>query len=214
MDSFEFNKIFGAITGALAAFLGVGFVVHAMFSDGHSGHHETLAFAVPVEGREVEDDEPELVIPFEVLLASADAGVGERLFRACSSCHSVDDGGANGAGPALWGVVGRPIGSVSDFGYSPALGGREDLWDFSALNGFIENPSVWATGTQMAYGGMPDAEDRAALIAYLNAQSSAPLALPTEEEAAAIMEALLAEQAAATEGDGESDADGEDETAE
>lgn len=189
MDSFELNKIFGALTGALAVFLGIGFVVNAMFGGGHHhGHHghQTLAFAVAIDDGGAAEEVVEEEIPFQVVLAAADPALGERLFRGCQGCHSIEEGGANGTGPALWGVVGRPIGGHDGFGYSETLAGLDGVWDWDALNGFIEAPGDWAPGTSMGYRGMDDVEDRANLIAYLAQQASDPVPLPSADEAALV----------------------------
>ncbi|MCL4109749.1 UNVERIFIED_CONTAM: hypothetical protein GTU68_018476 [Idotea baltica] len=112
---------------------------------------------------EVVDEGPD----FATLLASADAGSGERVFNKCKACHKLEDG-ANGTGPHLYSVVNRATGAVDGFGYSGALVAVTDAWTPEALDGFLENPKSYAPGTKMAFAGLKKAEDRANLIAYLS----------------------------------------------
>ena len=81
---------------------------------------------------------------------------------------SFDIGGANKIGPALWGIVDRDIAASTGFSYSSALSGKDGIWDYEALNGFLENPKKYATGTNMAFAGLRKAKDRANIIAYLD----------------------------------------------
>lgn len=182
MDSFELNKIFGAITGALVVFLGVTFVAEAVFKSGH-GHHGDHQYAYAIELEETEAAEEESAEPeitLATLMSTADAGKGERVFRKCASCHSIDAGGRNGIGPALYGVMGRQIAGVDGFGYSDALAGLDGVWDWEAMYGFVKAPKDWAPGTAMAFAGLRKGEDRANLMAYLNQQTDAPIEAPVE----------------------------------
>ncbi|MEL7260948.1 MAG: c-type cytochrome, partial [Pseudomonadota bacterium] len=121
------------------------------------------------------EDEPaeeEVQVAFADVFAAADAGAGARIFRQCSACHKLEDG-ANGTGPHLYGVVGRDIGAVADYGsYSGALSEVAEVWTPENLNGFLESPRSWAPGTSMGYNGLRDIEDRANLIAYLDSIGS------------------------------------------
>ena len=98
--------------------------------------------------------------------ASIEKGV--KVAKKCVSCHSFDIGGANKIGPALWGIVDRDIAASTGFNYSSALSGKDGIWDYEALNGFLENPKKYATGTNMAFAGLRKAKDRANIIAYLD----------------------------------------------
>lgn len=116
------------------------------------------------EGGEQEEEGPD----FATLLASADPGKGERVFGKCKACHKVD--GTNATGPHLDGVVGRPIDSVDGFAYSGALEQVGEVWTPEALNHFLISPKAAAPGTKMTFSGLPKAEDRANLIAWLQSQ--------------------------------------------
>ena len=107
----------------------------------------------------------EVVADFATVLASADAGKGEKVFGKCKACHKID--GSNGTGPHLDGVVNRDIGAVDGFGYSEVLTSLEGAWTPEHLNSFLENPKGYAPGTKMSFAGLPKVEDRANLIAYL-----------------------------------------------
>ena len=175
MDGFEINKIMGAVTGTLAVFLGINILADGVFSHGgHHGEEPKLAYAVAVAGGGEEKKEE---VSFETLLAQADVADGEKAFKACTACHNVDQGGPNQTGPALYGVVGRPIASHDGFAYAGLAEKSGADWDFESLDAFLANPKNWAPGTAMAYR-VRKPEDRAALIAFLNANTDTPLPLP------------------------------------
>lgn len=187
MDAFEINKFMGAFTGALALFLGITFITEGLYHSGghHGGDDEPLMFAEAVEpGAGGVDPEPEVVLSLAALMTAADPSAGARVFRKCSACHKVEEGGSNGIGPALWGVMGRDIGAADGFNYSAALSDKGGAWTWEAMNGFLEDPKGWAPGTKMNFAGLRKPEDRAALMAYLNAQTGAPIDPPVEEAAA------------------------------
>ena len=107
-----------------------------------------------------------------------DIETGIKLWKRCSSCHSIDKGGKNKIGPALYNVVGRQVGGVSNYKYSKALAEYKKTWTFDELNGFFIKPAKWIKGTKMAYAGLSSETDRASLIKYLNQNSDNPLPLP------------------------------------
>ncbi|MEO0681268.1 MAG: cytochrome c family protein [Pseudomonadota bacterium] len=169
MNTMEINKVVGALVGALLIYLGAQFFAQMIF-DGEHGDDHQYAYSV-----EIEDDaggaEAAEEIDVAALLASADIGRGEKVFAKCKACHKVD--GANGAGPYLNGVVGRPIGAVDDYGYSGALSATgAEVWTPENLFAFLENPKGWAPGTSMGYAGLRKPADRAAVIAYLDSTGS------------------------------------------
>ena len=111
-------------------------------------------------------------------MAMGDAVSGEKVFKKCAACHSINKGGKNNIGPALYNVVGRKVGGVSDYKYSKALAAYDKDWNFEELNGFLLKPSKWIKGTKMAYAGLRKEKDRASVIKYLNQNSDNPLPLP------------------------------------
>ena len=141
-------------------------------------------------------------VPFESLLATGDAAKGEATFKKCASCHTITQGGANGIGPNLYGILGQGIGKhAAGFAYSPDLVAKGGNWDFAAMNAWLTNPKKFAAGTKMTFAGLSDAAERANLMLYLNAQGAnlplpaapaAPAAGEGGEAAAATPDALVA----------------------
>ena len=111
------------------------------------------------------------------LFASVSAADGAKVFKKCISCHSVVQGGGNKIGPALWGVLGRKAGSVTDYKYSKAMVAYGKPWSFEEMNGFLTKPKDWIKGTKMSFAGLKDIKERAAVILYMNENSSNPLPL-------------------------------------
>jgi len=109
------------------------------------------------------------------LFAATSATDGEKIFKKCAACHSIDQGGANKIGPALWGVLGRQAGSISNYKYSKAMVTYGKTWSFEEMNGFLIKPKDWIKGTKMSFLGLKNAKDRAAVILYMNEKTSSPL---------------------------------------
>ena len=130
----------------------------------HAEAHGEASYVIEVA--DAGGDEGGAEVDFAALMANADPGKGEGVFRKCSACHKVVDG-ENAVGPYLYGVVGRDIASVAGFNYSGALQSLDGAWDYEALNGFLEDPRGYAPGTTMGFGGLRKPEDRADVIAYL-----------------------------------------------
>jgi cytochrome c len=103
--------------------------------------------------------------------AEGDAAKGEKEFKRCKACHTIDEGGANKTGPNLYGVVGRAPGAVAEFGYSSDLlayaeNNPDLVWDAETLAGYIPNPSEFIGGkSKMTAQRVKKMED---LIAYLD----------------------------------------------
>jgi cytochrome c len=123
--------------------------------------------------------------PIEFYLASADPAKGEQVFKKCAACHNADNGGANALGPNLWGVVGEPVGKGHGFPFSEALASKGGNWDWNTLSQWLANPKKFAPGTKMTFAGLSNPEDRANVIAFLNARSNAPLPMPAAPAEAA-----------------------------
>lgn len=99
------------------------------------------------------------------------AAMGEQVFRRCVACHTVEQGGSNGIGPNLHGVVGSAVASKPDFSYSGAMKAKGGAWDEAALDTYLKAPMKDVPGTRMAFAGVIDPTDRKALILYLTEQS-------------------------------------------
>lgn len=112
-------------------------------------------------------------------VAAGDSAAGKALSARCATCHSLAEGGPNRVGPALFGIVGRPVASHESFAYSAAMrrkaGGGQARWDEAALDAFLAEPKKAVPGTAMSFPGLPDARQRADLIAWLKSlQPAAP----------------------------------------
>ncbi len=176
--SLEGNKVFAAIL--TAGIIGVGSgVLSGIFYHPHELEEPVYQVAVPEESGGGGGEAPAEPQPIGPLLAAASVESGQSAAKKCASCHSFDQGGANKVGPALWGVVNRPIGSHEGFSYSEALAGKSgEVWDYEHLNQFLLNPKAYAPGTKMAFAGIAKDEERAAVIAYLRSLAEQPAPLP------------------------------------
>ena len=111
------------------------------------------------------------------LFASTNAADGAKIFKKCAACHSIIQGGGNKIGPALWGVLGRQAGSISDYKYSKAMVAHGKVWSFEEMDGFLIKPKDWIKGTKMSFTGLKNAKDRAAVILYMNENTDNPIPL-------------------------------------
>lgn len=135
-------------------------------------------------------------VPIATLLATADIAKGEAVFKKCTACHSIAQGGANGIGPNLWASMGKPHGHVAGFAYSDALKSIPGNWDWEGMDKWLANPKKYAPGTKMTFAGLGNPEERANLILYLNAQgSNLPLPAPPAADPAAAAPAAAADAA-------------------
>jgi cytochrome c len=187
------NTIAGWVLGAGIVALGASIVTGELF------HHERPEkMGYPIEGvsDKVGEAGGEAEPPIANLMAAADPAKGADVFKKCTACHTINKGGANGTGPNLWGVMGGAIGKhAPGFAYSPALAGKGGNWDWEAMSQWVKSPRDFAPGTKMTFAGLSKPEDRANLLAYLNAQGDSPLALPAPQAAPAGPEKAAAEAA-------------------
>jgi cytochrome c len=182
MDSFELNKILGAILGTCLGVLSINITAGAIFAPAKPAK-PGYEIAVPEEkGGDVKPAEQEQK-PIGELLANADVGRGENSAKKCAACHTFAKGGRNLVGPNLWGIVGRAKASEAGFSYSPALKGKGGSWTIEDLNQFLLSPKGMVPGTNMTFAGVPRGGERADLIAYLNSLSDDPKPLPKAAEA-------------------------------
>ena len=179
MDSFEINKIVAAVLMVALLVIGIGKLSDVIF---HVEKPEKPGYVVEVEKIESKSETSESVedtkVDIVALMAMGSASDGEKIFKKCAACHSINKGGKNNIGPALYNVVGRKVGGVEDYKYSKALASYDKEWSFEELNGFLIKPAKWIRGTKMAYAGLRKEEDRASVIKYLNQNSDNPKPLP------------------------------------
>ena len=179
MDSFELNKIIAAILLVALLIIGIGKVSNIIF---HVDRPETPGYAVDIEQATTISSSAETAVEEKIdiaaLMAMGDVESGMKIFKKCSACHSINKGGKNKIGPALYNVVGKKVGEVTDYKYSKALAAYDKEWNFEELNGFLIKPAKWVKGTKMAYAGLRKEKDRASIIKYLNQNSDNPVPLP------------------------------------
>lgn len=182
MDSFEFNKISAAVLIGILLFMFVNISSESLY---HAKEPETKAYVVelPEADASAASGEAAPAGPsLAVLLAAGDATKGERVFKKCQTCHTVEAGGANKTGPNLHNVVGGTVGSKDGFSYSDALAGYGSAWTYELLDAYLERPSRAIPGNKMSFAGLRRDTERADVIAYLRTFTENPPALPAVEE--------------------------------
>ena len=188
MDSFEWNKIIGAVLGT-AIFIFVvktvaevvyepeqpakpGYVVEGVVASNTSG-----APAAPVA---------EVVPDWGTVLATADIADGQSITHRCEQCHTLGKGEPNRIGPNLYGVVGAQRGEGRDgFSFSSAMKAKGGSWTLDDLFHFLKSPAVFIPGTKMSFAGLRSEKDRVNLIAYLRTDADSPIPIPAPAPAAA-----------------------------
>jgi cytochrome c len=179
MDSWEWNKIAGAVLGTLIFVLVVKFAAEAIF--------ETPLPAKPgyvVEGATEETTTTtaaavqETLPDFGTVLPTADAAAGKEISTRCQQCHDLSKGGPNKIGPNLWGVVGRARAEHPGFDYSSAMTANHDPWTYEKLFRYLKAPQAEVPGTKMSFAGLRSAQDRLNLLAYLRTQADSPAPIP------------------------------------
>ena len=178
MNSFEINKIIVAVILTIVIVFGVNKLTDVIYN---VKAPEGNTYNIVTETKEISKSDTVNVegnINISALLALGNIDHGEVVFKKCAACHSVSKGGGNKIGPALWGVIGKKVGSTSDYKYSKAMSGFGKNWDFEAMNNFLIKPKDYVKGNKMAFAGISKEKDRSSVILYLNEQGDFPLPLP------------------------------------
>ena len=173
---FEINKIIVAVLVTFLVVFGIGKISDLIFQT----ETNVVAYKVEVTTENISATtvSAESSIDISSFLALGDVEHGKKVFKKCAACHSINKGGGNKIGSALWNVVFRPVGSVADYKYSKALTSYGKEWSWEELNGFLIKPSKWIPNNKMGFAGLKSEKDRASVILYLNQNSDSPRTLP------------------------------------
>lgn len=178
MDSFELNKIIGAVLGTCLLLLVTSFTAGALFAPvmpEKPGYE--IAVKEAAHGGAKEAAAPSE--PIEKLLQTASVEKGAAAAKKCAACHTFEKGGPNRVGPNLFGVVERARATEAGFNYSAAMKAKGGKWTFEELNAFIANPKAAVPGTAMGFAGIAKDSERADVIGYLRSLADKPVPLPT-----------------------------------
>jgi len=167
MNSFELNKIMGAILGTCLVLLVTNFAANAIFAPKKLDKpgYEIVVKEVAAGGGDAAKAAPE--VPIADLLKTASAEKGQAVSKKCAACHTFEKGGANKVGPNLFGIVGEPRGEGRGFNFSAGMKAKPGNWTIDDLNHFLKNPKGFIPGTAMGFAGLSKDSERADMIAYL-----------------------------------------------
>ena len=177
MDSFEINKIIAAIIIVFILVFGVGKISDIVY---HVEKPSSSAYKVEITTASSSSKNSDIseAIDISALLAMGSVEHGQKVFKKCSACHSVKEGGKNKIGPALYNVLGRNMAALEDYKYSKALIKFGKDWTFQEMNAFLIKPQNYIKGKKMAFAGLKKEKDRASVILFMNKYSDNPLPLP------------------------------------
>lgn len=169
----RFNTASGWVLFAGIIALGSSIASGLYFQADNPEHSEKMGYFI--EGAAEGEDSGAPAYDLGTVLAAADPAAGEKVFAKCTACHTINSGGANGIGPNLWAIMGKPIGKhIPGFAYSSALSGKGGNWDYANMDAWLKSPKAFADGTKMSFAGLSKPEDRANIMAYLKANGGGP----------------------------------------
>jgi cytochrome c len=176
MNSFELNKILGAVLGTCLILLALSIGAGALFAPEKPAKPGYIVAVKTEESGKAAA--PEQVTPLPTRLAKASVEKGQSIAKQCQACHTFEKGGPNRVGPNLWNVVGEARGEGRGFNFSAAMKAKGGKWTFEELDKFIADPRGYIPGTAMTFAGIKNDQQRADVIDYLHTMSDNPLPLP------------------------------------
>jgi cytochrome c len=191
MDSFEWNKIIGAVLATALFIMVVKIADESLF---HQPKLAKQAYEVPgvteaaapaVEGGNAAPAEEPLP-DFAAAIPAAETAHGQQVAQRCAQCHDWTKGGPNRIGPNLWSVINRARGTHEGFGYSAAMKNKGGTWTYADIFQYLKQPAAFIPGNKMAFAGLPKAQDRLDIIAYMRSWADSPPALPPPSPATSI----------------------------
>ena len=183
MNSFELNKLLGALLGTCLVLVAMHIASGAIFAPqvpAKPGYEIAVKEEQPQSNAAPAAPAEE---PIANVLVSASVQRGAEIAKQCEACHNVQEGQGAKVGPDLYGVVGRKIASVAGFNYTAALKAKSGAWDFDTLNIWLTKPAAFAPGTAMTFAGLSSEKQRADVIDYLDSLSTSPVPLPKPQNA-------------------------------
>ena len=182
MDSFELNKIAGAILFSVLLLLGLGNLAAVLYAPTPANPQayivEGLETGTETAAAATETASADAGTSLALLLASADIAAGEKAVRKCVACHTFDQDGANKVGPNLWNIIAQPVAAKSGFNYSSAMAELGGDWDYDRMDAFLQAPRKYVPGTKMSFAGVRKEQERANIILYMRSLSASPPPLP------------------------------------
>jgi cytochrome c len=201
MDSFEWNKIIGAVLGTAIFIFVVRLVAEAVYEPekpAKPGYTVEGVVETPAGGGAASAPVAEVVPDFGTVLPTADVADGKSISTRCEQCHDISKGGPNKIGPELWNVIGRARATNPGFSYSSAMKAKGGTWTYDELFQFLHSPGVYIPGTKMSFAGLRSEKERIDLIAFLRTQEDSPAPIPAPKAAAPAAAAPAAAPAKAT----------------
>ena len=176
MNGFEINKIVASVILGVLLVFGVGKFTDWLFFVEKPAQPSYVVEAPVSKSTSAASGEGKVDIV--KLLSAGTIEHGQNVFKKCSACHVVAKGGKNKIGPALYGILGRKSGSITDYKYSKALTAHGKVWSYEEMNAYLLKPQAHIKGTKMAFAGLKSEKDRASVILYMNSFSDSPLPKP------------------------------------
>jgi cytochrome c len=199
MDSFEWNKIIGAVLGSLIFIFVVKTIAENVYEPEKPAKAGYVVEGVTEEGSVAAAPVAEEIPDFGTVLPAADVAAGKGVAQRCLQCHTLAKGEPNKIGPNLYAVVDEPKGEGRNgFAFSGAMKAKGGTWTYEELFKFLKSPGAYINGTKMSFAGLRNAQDRINVIAFLRSNADSPAAIPApapKKEVAAPAEAAGAAKA-------------------